>query len=70
MQAYAIKAAREGKQQTSWLAPDERYEAGLKDFLQRILDREHAAEFITSFDALRAPGRAHRRIEQPDPARR
>ena len=51
MQAYAIKAAREGKQQTSWLAPDEAYEAGLKDFLQRILDPGHAAEFITSFDA-------------------
>src|SRR3954468_8023870 len=51
MQAYAIKAAREGKQQTSWLAPDEGYEAGLKDFLQRILDPAQAAEFITSFDA-------------------
>ena len=51
MQAYAVKAAREGKQQTSWLAPDERYEAGLKDFLRRILDRAQAAEFIASFDA-------------------
>jgi (1->4)-alpha-D-glucan 1-alpha-D-glucosylmutase len=51
MQAYAIKAAREGKQQTSWLAPDERYETGLKNFLQRILDREQASEFIVSFDS-------------------
>jgi (1->4)-alpha-D-glucan 1-alpha-D-glucosylmutase len=51
MQAYAIKAAREGKQQTSWLAPDERYEAGLTDFVQRVLDRERSATFIDSFDA-------------------
>ena len=32
MQAYALKAAREGKQQTSWLNPNEAYEAGLQDF--------------------------------------
>jgi (1->4)-alpha-D-glucan 1-alpha-D-glucosylmutase len=50
MQAYAIKAAREGKQQTSWLAPDERYEAGLADFVQRVLDRERSATFIDGFD--------------------
>jgi (1->4)-alpha-D-glucan 1-alpha-D-glucosylmutase len=51
IQAYAVKAAREGKQQTSWLAPNERYEAGLADFLHRLLDREHSASFIDAFDA-------------------
>jgi (1->4)-alpha-D-glucan 1-alpha-D-glucosylmutase len=51
IQAYAVKAAREGKEKTSWLAPNEGYEAGLKDFLQRILDRHHSAEFLNSFDA-------------------
>jgi (1->4)-alpha-D-glucan 1-alpha-D-glucosylmutase len=51
MQAYAIKSAREGKQQTSWLAPDEAYEGGLKEFLGRVLDRRHSARFIDSFDA-------------------
>jgi (1->4)-alpha-D-glucan 1-alpha-D-glucosylmutase len=51
MQAFAIKAAREGKQQTSWLAPDERYEAGLTEFVQRVLDRERSATFIDGFDA-------------------
>jgi (1->4)-alpha-D-glucan 1-alpha-D-glucosylmutase len=51
MQSYAVKAAREGKQQTSWLAPDERYEAGLKEFLHRILDCAQSAEFLASFDA-------------------
>jgi (1->4)-alpha-D-glucan 1-alpha-D-glucosylmutase len=51
MQGYAVKAAREGKQQTSWLAPDEIYETGLEEFLQRLLDRKHSAAFIASFDA-------------------
>ena len=51
MRAYAIKAAREGKQQTSWLAPDEIYESGLLKFLDRLLDRSHSARFIDSFDA-------------------
>jgi len=51
VQAYAVKAAREGKQQTSWLAPNEPYEAGLKDFLDRLLDRNHSASFIEAFDA-------------------
>jgi (1->4)-alpha-D-glucan 1-alpha-D-glucosylmutase len=51
MQAYAVKAAREGKQQTSWLAPNERYERGLEDFLRRLLDRGQSAAFIAAFDA-------------------
>jgi (1->4)-alpha-D-glucan 1-alpha-D-glucosylmutase len=51
MGAYAVKAAREGKQQTSWLAPNARYETGLEDFLHRLLDREHSARFIDAFDA-------------------
>jgi (1->4)-alpha-D-glucan 1-alpha-D-glucosylmutase len=50
MQAYAIKAAREGKQQTSWLAPNEGYEAGLDAFLARLLDRNTSADFLASFD--------------------
>ena len=38
MQAYALKAAREGKQETSWLNPNEAYEAGVDTFIARILD--------------------------------
>jgi (1->4)-alpha-D-glucan 1-alpha-D-glucosylmutase len=52
MQAYALKAAREGKQETSWLNPNEAYEAGLRTFLTRILDRSVAAEFLTSLETL------------------
>jgi (1->4)-alpha-D-glucan 1-alpha-D-glucosylmutase len=51
MQAYAVKAAREGKQHTSWLVPDERYETGLENFLGALLDRDRSASFIASFDA-------------------
>ena len=32
IQAYALKAAREGKEETSWLNPNEAYEAGLRSF--------------------------------------
>ena len=52
MQNYAVKAAREGKEQTSWLAPNEAYENGLKDFLARILDRTRSAAFLNSFEAI------------------
>jgi (1->4)-alpha-D-glucan 1-alpha-D-glucosylmutase len=51
VQAYAVKAAREGKQQTSWLVPDERYEKGLTDFIGGILDRAQSSEFTGAFDA-------------------
>ena len=52
MQAYALKAAREGKQETSWLNPDQTYEAGLKTFLDRILDPATSAEFLASLQTL------------------
>jgi (1->4)-alpha-D-glucan 1-alpha-D-glucosylmutase len=51
MQAFAVKAAREGKEETSWLAPDEAYEKGLQAFLRGALDRRESAAFIESFDA-------------------
>ena len=50
MQAYALKAAREGKQETSWLNPHKTYEAGLKKFIARILDRAASAEFLDSLE--------------------
>jgi (1->4)-alpha-D-glucan 1-alpha-D-glucosylmutase len=49
MQAFAIKAAREGKEQTSWLDPDQRYEAGLERFVNDILDPARSGPFIQSF---------------------
>jgi (1->4)-alpha-D-glucan 1-alpha-D-glucosylmutase len=52
IQAYALKAAREGKQETSWLNPHAAYEAGLMTFIDRILNRSISAEFLGSLDTL------------------
>ncbi|CCD88679.1 putative glycosyl hydrolase (glycosidase) [Bradyrhizobium sp. ORS 285] len=52
LQAYALKAAREGKEETSWLNPNEAYENGLRTFIERILDRERSAEFLQSLETV------------------
>jgi len=52
IQAYAVKAAREGKQETSWLNPNAAYETGLQTFIARILDRSLSAEFLGSLETL------------------
>jgi (1->4)-alpha-D-glucan 1-alpha-D-glucosylmutase len=52
LQAYALKAAREGKEETSWLNPHPRYEKSLADFIAHILDRSTSAEFLDSFEAI------------------
>lgn len=52
MQAYALKAAREGKQETSWLNPNLAYEAGVEAFIEQILDRSVSAEFLNSLGTL------------------
>jgi (1->4)-alpha-D-glucan 1-alpha-D-glucosylmutase len=51
VEAYAIKAAREGKQQTSWLSPNEHYETALKRFVRQLLDPNVSAAFLAGFDA-------------------
>lgn len=51
VKGYALKAAREGKQQTSWLAPDAAYESGLEQFVGRLLDLRHSRSFIEAFSA-------------------
>jgi (1->4)-alpha-D-glucan 1-alpha-D-glucosylmutase len=50
MQAYALKAAREGKQETSWLNPNDAYEKGLHLFLERILDPALSGEFLEALE--------------------
>ena len=52
IQAYALKAAREGKQETSWLNPHAVYEAGLTAFIAKILDRNISAEFLDALETL------------------
>jgi endonuclease YncB( thermonuclease family) len=46
------KAAREAKQETSWLNPNEAYEAGVGAFIARILNRSVSAEFLGSLETL------------------
>jgi len=53
MQAYALKAAREGKQETSWTSPNEGYEAGLMKFVGDLFG-ETSAEFVASFSVFAA----------------
>jgi (1->4)-alpha-D-glucan 1-alpha-D-glucosylmutase len=45
---YMVKAAREAKQNTSWLAPDEVYESALRSFVADILADE---AFLESLEA-------------------
>jgi (1->4)-alpha-D-glucan 1-alpha-D-glucosylmutase len=52
IQAYALKAVREAKQETSWLNPQTPYEDGLKTFVARILDDSISGEFLDSLSAL------------------
>jgi (1->4)-alpha-D-glucan 1-alpha-D-glucosylmutase len=52
MQAYALKAAREGKQETSWLNPHAAYEAGIRTFIERILDRSISGDFLNALETL------------------
>jgi (1->4)-alpha-D-glucan 1-alpha-D-glucosylmutase len=49
MRAFALKAAREGKQETSWTNPNHAYEAGLEKFVGDLLDDKISAEFLSSF---------------------
>jgi (1->4)-alpha-D-glucan 1-alpha-D-glucosylmutase len=50
MQAYIVKAAREAKEQTSWLNPDSLYEEGLTTFVEQLLDRDGSRAFLDSFE--------------------
>jgi len=50
IEAYALKAAREGKEQTSWLAPDPDYEQGLTDFIRGMGKREEGFFIILNID--------------------
>ena len=51
MAAFVVKAAREGKRDTSWINPDEIYERGFVAFVHRVLDRARSAQFIAAAEA-------------------
>jgi (1->4)-alpha-D-glucan 1-alpha-D-glucosylmutase len=49
MAAYALKAAREGKEETSWTNPNEAYEKALDRFVRGLLDPARSRPFLGSF---------------------
>lgn len=52
--AYMDKATREAQVQTSWVNPNEEYDAALVSFVRRILDRTESEAFLADFATLRA----------------
>jgi len=60
LEAYMVKALREAKRHTSWVAPDERYEAGVARFCRALYSHR---EFRRGFDPFQAElARAGERI--------
>jgi len=47
--AFVTKAAREAKQSTSWLNPNDAYERALRQFVSQILDRSNGGRFLADF---------------------
>jgi (1->4)-alpha-D-glucan 1-alpha-D-glucosylmutase len=52
LQAYAVKAAREAKRSTSWIAPNAEYEKALGDFIGELLGDPQRSAFWKDFRAL------------------
>jgi len=55
LEAYMIKAVREGKQQSSWSNPNVAYEAALQRFVQTVLDATRPNPFLVEFHAFVEP---------------
>ena len=57
--AYTEKAAREAQIHTSWLTPNEAYEAAVADFVRAMLDPGMSDAFLTDFTGFLAPVAYH-----------
>ncbi len=51
---YMVKAVREAKVNTSWINPDEAYEAAIQRFVASVLDRRENAAFLDDLEAFLA----------------
>jgi (1->4)-alpha-D-glucan 1-alpha-D-glucosylmutase len=51
VEAFTIKAVREGKQQSSWSNPNAAYEAALQRFVGTVLDATRTNPFLAEFHA-------------------
>jgi len=54
LQAYVVKAAREAKRSTSWIAPNAEYEKALGDFVGELLADPERSAFLKDFGVLAA----------------
>ncbi len=52
--AYMLKAVRESKRRSSWIAPDEAYEAALLHFVHSVLDPERSRAFVNDLSIFQA----------------
>ena len=50
LQTYMTKAVKEGKQHSSWITPNEEYEAAVTTFVERVLSGPEAAKFLPAFE--------------------
>lgn len=48
--AYMLKAAREAKEDSDWLNPNQGYERTLSDFIRRVLERERRNRFVADVE--------------------
>ncbi|HUJ88289.1 MAG TPA: malto-oligosyltrehalose synthase [Burkholderiales bacterium] len=51
IEAYMLKAAREARDRTSWISPDEEYEAALANFVRALLGRAQHNPFLEDLRA-------------------
>ncbi len=58
LQEYVVKAAREGKQRTSWVDPDPRYERALTGFVRHLLADERSRADVDRLVAAVGPAGA------------
>ena len=51
VQAYIVKALHEAKVHSSWISPDEEYDAAVCEFVARILDEGQSGDFLRDLRA-------------------
>ncbi len=49
IQAYMAKALKEAKMNTSWIQPNEQWDAAMSDFVARVLDSSPKNKFVAAF---------------------
>src|SRR3712207_2763961 len=54
IQEYMTKATKEAKVRTSWINPNEAYDAATRDFIRAILDERESLAFLADFAALQS----------------